>query len=86
MTALDEVVTEAEVLAAICKADRYVLKDGHTLQPNTSALAEIWGVMIYERASLIAVSRLSAKQLAALQASRQQELLGDEGVKSCPTP
>lgn len=81
-----EYVEEREIVAALEKADRFAIKDGYTLQPTTSALAEIWGTMIFERVDRMAVSRLSAKQLAALQASRQHELLPEERSTSCPTP
>lgn len=71
-----EMIGEQDLLAAIARADRYTARADLELPPMTSALAEIYGLMIYERAHQVAVSRLTAPQLAAWQASQQMELLG----------
>lgn len=74
----EEWVTEAELIEAIRRVDRFRSIGDGALPAHTSALAEVWGTMIYERTSSMAVSRFTAPQLAALQASRQGELLALE--------
>lgn len=69
-----DVVTETEVIEAIDKVDRFVNGEKGQLTDHVSALAEIWGLMIYERAVEMPVSRLTARQLSAWQASRQESL------------
>lgn len=69
------VIAEADLVAAIAKADRYVQRDALSLPPLTSALAEIWALMIYENTTSIAVNRLTGTQLAAWEHAQQGELL-----------
>lgn len=69
------VIAEADLVVAIARADRYVQRDALSLPPLTSALAEIWAMMIYENTTSIAVNRLTGTQLAAWEHAQQGELL-----------
>lgn len=69
------VIAEADLVVAIAKADRYVQRDALSLPPLTSALAEIWAIMIYENTTSIAVNRLTGTQLAAWEHAQQGKLL-----------
>lgn len=75
-------IRESELLAAIAKADRYVPRADLELPPTTAALAEIYGLMIYERVHELPLSRLTAPQLAAWQTSRQLDLPGLTGPEA----
>lgn len=72
-----EQIHEAALIEAINRVDRYRHIKSHTLTENVSALAEIWGTMVYERAVVFPVTRLTSRQRSAWNESKQGSLLDD---------